>query len=165
MQIFLSVLLALSLTAPVSAPSSTTGLSLNQDATASAPVTLSRDIRTVKLTAPLSVTEEYTPSLHFYCTTSETGLDTIYDVQLVRASGETVKTFGGDIQVWLCDANTVEYIINGDFCSDGVMHPTAFLAGDIQKGGTGSFSFSVEEKPYPDHYQYFYDHKAVVYPG
>lgn len=164
MQLFLSVLLALSLTAPASGPSSIDGLPVNQDAAAAEEI-IAGDLHTVVLTAPLSVTKDYTPELRFYCTTSETGLDTIYDVQLYRASGDTSKTFGGDIQVWLCDENTVEYVINGDFCSDGVMYPAAFLEGDIQKGGTGSVSFSVVETPHPDHYQYFYDHKAVTYPG
>lgn len=161
MNIFLPIfLITLSFTIHTPSTINTSGLTVNQDATVNEFVNSSN----VTLIAPLPVTEEYTPSLYFYCTTSKTGIDSIYNVQLVRASSETAKSFNGTIQVWLCDANTVEYVINGDFYNGGNVHCTVSPKDDIQLGETGVFSISMDSDPCPDHYQYLYDHRAVKYP-
>lgn len=118
-------------------------------------------------TAGLNVSDEYKPHLEFYCETAEGGsfrnINSIYSVQLVRSYNGISKQFGGDIEVWLRNTYSIEYVVNGDFYNNGTTTVTGGAGVEIGLAESAKLTFSASMATSSNHYTYFYAHETAKY--
>ena len=119
------------------------------------------------LSVTVNVTNEYKPTLEFYCQTEEGtsswGIVTIYSVQLNRRYGNLTKQFGGTIEVWLRNAYTIEYVVNGDFYDNGTTTVTGGTNANIGIDGFASFGYNASNTVSSNHYEYCYQHETKAF--
>lgn len=99
--------------------------------------------RTISATVP--VFSNYQPTAKFYCQTSESGsfhgIVQILNVTLNRVYNGTAKQFSGTLYTNLEDANTIYWVLNGDFYNFGTT--TVQGGGSIGVGGFSTLDFGV----------------------
>lgn len=118
------------------------------------------------LRIPLDVTATYKPQLELYCETSESGhywgLSNIYLVNLERNHDGSAKQFSGTVDMWLRNGYELEYIVNGDFYSNGATAISDDTDLDIETDSYAHISFTTSSSIVPIHYQYFYGHQTLA---
>jgi len=99
--------------------------------------------RTITETVP--IWSNYQPQLAFYCQTSEEdyfhGIVKIMNVSLIRAYNGYSKQFSGTVYTNLEDANSIHWIIDGDFYNNGTT--TVSGGGSIGIGGVATLNFGI----------------------
>lgn len=118
------------------------------------------------LNIPLDVTATYKPQLELYCEASESGhywgLSNIYLVNLERNHDGSAKQFSGTVDMWLRNGYELEYIVNGDFYSNGATAISDDTDLDIETDSYAHISFTTSSSIVPIHYQYFYGHQTLA---
>lgn len=111
----------------------------------------------------------YSPSIDFYCETSESGgywgILNIYSVQLNRedATWYTTKQFSGTLSSWLRSPYEIEYLINGDFYNNGTTTITGEGSGSFGIDDLISLDFSVSISSESNHFAYCYKSETVAF--
>jgi len=102
------------------------------------------------------VNSSYSPSLNFYCQTSEGGyfwgIVQILNVGMNRSSNGLTKQFGGSVFTHLENAGRIYWNVNGDFYNNGT---TTFNGGvQIKLDESATINFGVSHST--SHYEYVY---------
>lgn len=125
------------------------------------------DIQYRIFSARVAVTEQYKPSIDFYCVTAEGGsfrdIKSIYAVHLDRVYGSLVKQFTGEIEFWLRSRNSIEYIIDGDFYNTGTTSFDASLGTEFGIDELGKIAFTIGGGSSTSFYAPCYDHATPVF--
>lgn len=118
------------------------------------------------LNIPLDVTATYKPQLELYCEASESGhywgLSNIYLVNMEKNYDGSAKQFSGTVDMWLRNGYELEYIVNGDFYSNGATAISDDTDLDIETDSYAHISFTTSSSIVPIHYQYFYGHQTLA---
>ena len=119
------------------------------------------------LNIPLDVTATYKPQLELYCETSESGhywgLSNIYLVNMEKNHDGSSKQFSGTVDMWFRNGYQLEYIVNGDFFTNGTMAISDDTDLDFNADNYAHISFMTSSSVMPIHYQYFYDHQTLAF--
>ncbi len=125
------------------------------------------DLRYRIFTTRLDPGDDYEPHLEFFCETSQDGdmqnIESIFSVQLVRDDAALSKEFGGNVSVWLREANSIEYVVNGDFYSRGATILASGYGAGGKIGERLSLTYDVDIWAALNHDEYFYEHDTVKY--
>lgn len=114
------------------------------------------------LSVRFNVKDSYSPSIDFYCETSEYGnywgILNIYSIQMNRYSNGITKQFSGVIDAWLRSPYQIEYVINGDFYNNGstTVSGGAGFTAEINQQITVTFNASMAYSS--NWYAYCYKH-------
>lgn len=128
-------------------------------------ISLYSDTKTYNtITTTLNVSNNYKPSLRYYCMTSEYkggwhGIVKILAVNMNRGYNGKSYAFGGTVYSHLVNANKIFYIVNGDFYSNSTSTITSSI--NIGIGQKGSVSFGVSSTS--NHYKYFYVEDNLIW--
>lgn len=118
------------------------------------------------LNIPFDVTATYKPQLELYCEASESGhywgLSNIYLVNMEKNYDGSAKQFSGTVDMWLRNGYELEYIVNGDFYSNGATAISDDTDLDIKTDSYAHISFTTSSSIVPIHYQYFYGHQTLA---
>lgn len=109
--------------------------------------------RTFYVSVP--VTSSYSVGINFYCSTQEwgnrIGITEVLNTSLNRSYNGISKQFGGSVYTNLENANTIYYLVDGDFYNNG----TISVNGSMTIEGTGKkFTFGLSYSS--NHYAYVY---------
>lgn len=114
------------------------------------------------LSVSFNVKDSYSPSIDFYCVTSEYGnywgILNIYSVQMNRYSNGITKQYSGVIDAWLRSPYQIEYVVNGDFYNNGTttVSGDAGFTAEINQQITVAFKASITHST--NWYAYCYKH-------
>lgn len=119
------------------------------------------------LNIPLDVTATYKPQLNLYCETSESGhywgLSNIYIANMEKNYAGSTKQFSGTVDMWFRNGYQLEYIVNGDFYTNGTMAISDDADLDFASDNYVQLSFTTSSSTMPIHYQYFYDYQTLTF--
>lgn len=108
------------------------------------------------LTSSFAVDNVYKPALNFYCQTSEygsfRGIVKILNVDMNRKTSYMSKTFNGTVFTHLENANSIFWIVNGDFYNNGTISVNTGVS--IGVGSSATVNFGVSGNI--SHYGYVY---------